>query len=84
MPNECDTTIPELDINPVVTEPCSDLSVEEEPCSDLSVEVEPCSSQDNTDSLVVNAHQNKKGKRIYDKRQYCLYCQKTSGTCTPK
>ncbi len=76
MPSECDTTTPGLDINPVVSEPCSELSIEEEPCSDLTVEEEPCLSQDTTDSLVVSAHQNKGGKRIYDKRQYCLYCKK--------
>uniref|UniRef100_A0AAV2LGB5 SET domain-containing protein n=1 Tax=Knipowitschia caucasica TaxID=637954 RepID=A0AAV2LGB5_KNICA len=39
MPNECDTTTPELDTSFVVSE----LSVEEEPCSDLSVAEEPCS-----------------------------------------
>lgn len=62
MPNECDTTTPEQDINPVVSE--------------LSVQEEACSSQDTNDGQVVSAYQNKNGKRIYDKRQYCLYCQK--------
>lgn len=72
MPNECDTTTPELDINPVLSE----HSGEEEACSELTVEEEPCLSQDTNDGLVVSAYQNKNGKRIYDKRQYCLYCQK--------
>lgn len=33
---------------------------------------EPCSSQ----TLVVSATQKKGGKRVYDKRHYCLYCSK--------
>ncbi|TKS64906.1 N-lysine methyltransferase KMT5A [Collichthys lucidus] len=72
MPNECDTTTPELDINPVVSELC----VEEEACSELCVEEEPYSSQDTNDGLVVGAYQKRNGKRIYDKKQYCFYCQK--------
>lgn len=75
-PIECDTTTTGLDINPVVPEFGSELSVEEEPCSDPTVEEQPSSSQDTTDSLVVSAHQNRNGKRIYDKKQYCLYCKK--------
>ncbi|KAM7417094.1 hypothetical protein PAMA_016957 [Pampus argenteus] len=49
MPNECDTTTPELDINPVVSElcveeeACFELCGQEEACSELGGEEEPCS-----------------------------------------
>lgn len=72
MPYECDTTTPGLDTHSVASE----SSVEEEPCLELGVEEEPCSSQRTNDLLVVGAHQNKNGKRCYDKRHYCLYCKK--------
>ncbi|XP_049417425.1 uncharacterized protein LOC125879526 [Epinephelus fuscoguttatus] len=82
MPNECDTTTPGLDTHSVTSEfsveeePCPEFTVEEEPCPELTVEEEPCSSQDTSDSLVVSSHQNKNGKRSYDKRNYCFYCRK--------
>lgn len=43
---------------------------------DTRDEEEPCSSQDINNSIVVGACQKKGGKRVYDKRHYCLYCRK--------
>ncbi|XP_074540059.1 uncharacterized protein LOC141806728 isoform X2 [Halichoeres trimaculatus] len=39
-------------------------------------EEEPCSSQNINDTIVVSACQKKDGKRVYNKRHYCLYCSK--------
>ncbi|XP_034082114.1 uncharacterized protein LOC117552648 isoform X1 [Gymnodraco acuticeps] len=41
-----------------------------------SGEKEQCSSQDTHESIVVAASQKKDGIRVYNKRQYCLYCSR--------
>ena len=35
---------------------------------------EPCSSQNVNESIVVSACTKRGGKRVYNKRHYCLYC----------
>lgn len=45
------------------------------PPENIGAEEEPCSSQDINDNVVVSACQNKGGNRVYDKRNYCLYCR---------
>ncbi|XP_059381390.1 uncharacterized protein LOC132116521 [Carassius carassius] len=37
---------------------------------------EPSSSQKTTDGIVVSAYQKRDGARVYNKRHYCLYCNK--------
>ncbi|KAG7487017.1 hypothetical protein JOB18_044609 [Solea senegalensis] len=44
--------------------------------SDISVNEEPCSSQEAIDTIVVQASLKTNGNRVYDKKQYCLYCKK--------
>ncbi|XP_049327921.1 uncharacterized protein LOC125787558 [Astyanax mexicanus] len=39
-------------------------------------EEEPCSSQSISNSVVVSACKKRGGKRVYDKRHYCVYCLK--------
>lgn len=53
-------------------EPCS--SEAEEPCSS-GVHIEPASSQ-SIDTVVVGTCKKNGAKRVYDKRQHCLFCSK--------
>ncbi|CAJ1057878.1 uncharacterized protein LOC124050300 [Xyrichtys novacula] len=46
------------------------------PSKATGAEEEPCSSQNINDVIVVTACQKRAGKRVYDKRHYCLYCSK--------
>ncbi|XP_073343322.1 uncharacterized protein [Pagrus major] len=63
-------------------EPCSS-DAEEEPCSSEADE-QPCSngadeqpsSSQSIGIVVVGPCKRKAGKRVYDKRHYCLYCSK--------
>lgn len=64
-PPVCDTTTPDL----------QSLRNHISTC-DINANEEPCSSQDPPDTIVVQASQKRNGKRVYDKRQYCLYCNK--------
>lgn len=62
----CDSTTPDnvtLGLNRQMLEVAGD---EEEPCSSLTI----------NNNIVVRAPQKKGGIRVYDKRQYCLYCTK--------
>ncbi|XP_061767061.1 uncharacterized protein si:ch211-195b21.5 isoform X2 [Nerophis ophidion] len=43
---------------------------------DVTVTEEPCSSLETIDTVVVCAPLKKHGKRVYNKRHYCLYCSK--------
>ncbi|XP_039677045.1 uncharacterized protein LOC120571949 isoform X2 [Perca fluviatilis] len=65
-PPVCDTTTPDamtFDSNILTSEA-------------TGAEEEPCSSQNINDRVVVSSCHNKGGKRVYDKRHYCLYCSK--------
>lgn len=64
-PPVCDTTTPDH----VISESSSITS-------GVTGAEEPCSSQDTIDNIVVNASQKRNGKRLYNKRHYCLYCSK--------
>nr|XP_043897462.1 uncharacterized protein LOC122779330 isoform X2 [Solea senegalensis]XP_043897463.1 uncharacterized protein LOC122779330 isoform X2 [Solea senegalensis]XP_043897464.1 uncharacterized protein LOC122779330 isoform X2 [Solea senegalensis]XP_043897465.1 uncharacterized protein LOC122779330 isoform X2 [Solea senegalensis] len=64
-PPVCDTTTPHLE----------SLRYNSS-TSDISVNEEPCSSQDAIDTIVVQASQKRNGNRVYNKKQYCLYCKK--------
>ncbi|XP_058470194.1 uncharacterized protein LOC131444080 [Solea solea] len=64
-PPVCDTTTPHLE----------SLRYNSS-TSDISVNEEPCSSQDAIDTVVVQACQKRNGNRVYNKKQYCLYCKK--------
>lgn len=61
----CDSTTPDLE----------NLRTNISTC-DVSTNEEPCSSQDATDTILVQASQKRHGKRVYNKRQYCVYCKK--------
>ncbi|XP_037401123.1 uncharacterized protein LOC119265232 isoform X3 [Pygocentrus nattereri] len=71
-----------LDVYGSVSSPVCDSTTSDKMISDrhrLTSEVsgsdeEPCSSQNVNDSIVVGACTKKGGKRVYNKRQYCLYC----------
>nr|XP_055046620.1 uncharacterized protein LOC129432300 isoform X3 [Misgurnus anguillicaudatus] len=43
----------------------------------LGTREEPSSSQNEIDGIVVSAYQKRDGKRVYNKRHYCLYCSKS-------
>ena len=61
-PMLCDSTTPNVDIN---SSTC-----------DITADEKPCSSQDPNDDVVVGAFQKSDGKRVYNKRHYCVYCSK--------
>ncbi|XP_078790071.1 uncharacterized protein LOC105358446 isoform X3 [Oryzias latipes] len=66
--------------NPLNEEICdSTTSISNYPLSDipddLGAEEEPSSSMNDND-IVVTACQKRGGKRVYDKKHYCLYCNK--------
>ena len=41
-----------------------------------AIEEEPSTSQDINDSVVVSGCLKRSGKRVYDKKHYCLFCSK--------
>ncbi|XP_028274353.1 uncharacterized protein LOC114449059 isoform X3 [Parambassis ranga] len=62
----CDTTTPYQITADRVSLPSDDTEAEEEPSSSQAV----------NDCIVVSTCQKRGGKRVYDKRHYCLYCSK--------
>ncbi|KAL6466660.1 hypothetical protein MHYP_G00244640 [Metynnis hypsauchen] len=71
-----------LDVSGSVSSPVCDSTTSDKMTSDrrrLTSEAsgsdeEPCSSQNVNDSILVSACTKRGGKRVYNKRHYCLYC----------
>lgn len=61
-PMLCDSTTPDVDNN-------SDIS-------EVTAEEEPSSSQNPSGDVVVRGVQKINGKRVYNKRHFCVYCSK--------
>ncbi|KAL6476808.1 hypothetical protein MHYP_G00153070 [Metynnis hypsauchen] len=79
---EDDSTDYLLDVSGSVSSPVCDSTTSDKMTSDrhrLTSEAsgsdeEPCSSQNVNDSILVSACTKRGGKRVYNKRHYCLYC----------
>lgn len=75
--NECDSTSEKIEAYATEKDKSSSEEYSSHPNKSAETEEpnpEEHSSGQTTKSIIINAHSNKKRKRVYDKRHYCLYC----------